>query len=59
MKCPKCNVEMVTGIAIKPKYDSEFLSIVPLKKTLTAKEMKLIKCFKCPKCGHSDDGKGK
>lgn len=56
MICPRCNVEMVDGIAIKPNTEKGAIYICapgPIK----AKDVKLISVLKCPLCGYSDDGK--
>jgi len=56
MKCPRCyNTEMVAGQAIKQIYETRGCFPGPI--TMNADEIKLIPCLKCPKCGHSDDGK--
>jgi len=53
MKCPKCGTEMGKGIAIDAE-DTRGFTIVP-RAPLNAESLKLIECFKCPKCGYSDD----
>lgn len=55
MKCPRCNVDMVIGEAIKSE-NSRSLSIVP-QPLITFETMEIIPCWKCPLCGHSDDGR--
>jgi len=56
MICPKCKVEMVEGKAIdSPGHDTRRCFYSPV--VLTNETLKLIPCWKCPKCGHSDDGK--
>ena len=55
MLCPKCNVEMVKGIAIDPERDAYARGIVPQIRYL--KDPQLIDVLKCPKCGYSDDGR--
>ena len=54
MKCPKCDIEMTKGIGID-YHDPGGLGM--FQHRLTAEEIKLIECDKCPKCGHSDDGR--
>lgn len=57
MNCPKCGTEMKMGIAIKPP-DHDGCRIVDLwfTRLIRAEDIELIDCWKCPKCGHSDDG---
>lgn len=55
MKCPRCNVEMKTGIAIDAG-STPHGAIVFTRQSYTHATLKLIKVYKCPKCGHSDDG---
>lgn len=50
MLCPRCNVDMVYGFALVTKWIWGCISRWPGPTTLQ-------KCRKCPKCGHSDDGK--
>lgn len=58
MYCPDCgNIKLEMGIAIDPKYVGR--TIVPTQRILKPEEVKLIDCIKCPKCGWSDDGKGR
>ena len=59
MYCRKCGyTKLEIGTAIDPKY-VECRYIVPYNKTLRPQEVKLIYCYKCPKCGWSDDGDGR
>lgn len=58
MVCPRCDVEMVVGKAIKPK-DGGLCRVYPLDEVLSADELEIIPVFKCPKCGHSDDGENR
>lgn len=59
MYCPDCgNIKLEMGIAIDPKYDGR-PPISPVPRTLNPNQVKLIDCIKCPKCGWSDDGKGR
>lgn len=56
MICPKCKVEMVIGQAIQS--DEHCRYIAPGQKTpITAETLEIIPCWKCPQCGHSDDGR--
>lgn len=55
MKCPKCDGVMDIGFAIKPKYPEGCLFIMPPSK-LRFEDIEFIDCYKCTKCGHSDDG---
>lgn len=57
MKCPKCGADMDFGKAIDPGYRDGSIYIAPIRRILNTHEIRLIDCFKCPKCGHSDDGK--
>lgn len=53
MICKRCNIGMVKGKAIDPKYDEHARYIVgthPLKH----KEVELIDVWKCPACGHTE-----
>jgi len=56
MYCRKCgHTKLEIGIAIDPKYE-EGRYFAPYIKILKAEEVKSIHCYKCPKCGWSDDG---
>ena len=59
MKCLRCDVEMKPGIAINPKWtDSNVRTICQMRdvhSNMTAEEVEVIECLKCPLCGHSDD----
>lgn len=57
MICPRCNVEMKIGQAIKTEPSSLCLAIKSFFSLIRAEDLKIINCYKCPKCGHSDDGK--
>lgn len=54
MKCPRCDVDMDIGIAIDagPSNTRIFVG----SKSITRPHEVLIDVYKCPKCGHSDDG---
>jgi hypothetical protein len=54
MQCPKCNVELKEGIAIKSSYQTSGCIFGPV--LINGNTLKLIDCLKCPKCGYSDDG---
>lgn len=56
MKCPRCNVEMTVGIAIDAGPLEIARGITFVQHYITYKTLKLIEVYKCPKCGHSDDG---
>ena len=64
MICPCCetdpyhDVEMKIGFAIAPKFTGNERSIMSLNQSMKIDEIKIIDCWKCPLCGHSDDGKG-
>ena len=55
--CPKCKVEMIEGKAIQygSKHFNENVCIGFGRPIVNHKNLKLIECLKCPKCGHSDD----
>lgn len=53
-KCPKCNISLVMGKAIKPKFDDP--RCLGVDEKLSWKKLKIIDCLKCPECGFSDDG---
>ena len=53
LKCYRCGVTMLDGIAIKPNIESNALTIMPVAQ-ISAKELTLIDVFKCPICGHSE-----
>jgi hypothetical protein len=53
MKCKICDIEMVIGDAINPRYDENALYIAP-QGTINNDNLEIIKVWKCPKCGHSD-----
>lgn len=55
MKCPYCQIDMVIGQAIDPVWPSNARFVIPPKPS-NGHDLKIIKCWKCPKCGHSDDG---
>jgi Zn ribbon nucleic-acid-binding protein len=58
MQCPRCNIDMVKGTAIKSNEvrGAIYISSPPL---VNADTLQLIECWKCPQCGHSDDGTSK
>ncbi len=56
MKCPRCKVEMDIGMAIDAGPSERARAIVWSQHWITAETLKLIPVFKCPECGHSDDG---
>ena len=47
---------MKEGIALPERYKPRTLYEGP-GHVNTADNLKLIACLKCPRCGHSDDGK--
>lgn len=58
MICPICKVEMKIGFAIEPSFQENSRGgIVAKDDIMNVNELKLIKCWKCPLCGHSDDGR--
>lgn len=57
MKCPRCDVEMVEGIAIMASGDTQWedfhgLPFFPMRIRDAYKH--LFTVLKCPKCGHSE-----
>ena len=44
---------MVIGEVIDPHYDENSFYIAPVG-SVTNDTLELIKCWKCPDCGHSD-----
>ena len=54
MKCPKCKIDMVDGIAIKPIEEENCRYIVP-QPLITNETLEIIEVLKCPKCGYSND----
>lgn len=54
MKCPRCKVDMEIGIAINalPSNVRIFAGSYHIKDA----HKSIIEVYKCPKCGHSDDG---
>lgn len=55
MICPKCNIEMIKGIALKPLFEVGCRHIAPRNITYMLDKPEIIECLKCPKCGYSDD----
>ena len=55
MKCPRCNVEMKMGVALKnrPTGIPDFIGDDFVCTVSYCKEADLIECLKCPECGHS------
>lgn len=54
MKCPKCDVDMVKGKAIKSNEETNCRYLVPIQ-LINADTLEIISVLKCPKCGYSDD----
>jgi hypothetical protein len=54
MKCPKCKIDMVKGIAIEASEPNYCGCLFTIPK-ITAETLKIIECMKCPICGYSDD----
>lgn len=54
MKCPRCDVELDIGIAIDAPNPN--VRIFVGSPAIRNAHKALIYVFKCPKCGHSDDG---
>ena len=53
MNCPRCKVEMKTGIAIVP-YGEDVRGIVFFQLNTKNAHEHLYEVLKCPKCGHSE-----
>ena len=51
MRCPRCDLEMEIGQAIKPNYDPNAFYIAPVGYDSSPE---IIECWKCPKCGFSE-----
>ena len=57
MICPRCDVELVPGIAINPgSRGIPDHAIVSSQYVANASTLQIINILKCPKCGYSDDG---
>lgn len=55
MICKYCKVDMRFGEAIKPAIEYGAKSFAPINQILKPNEIEIIKCFKCPICGHSEE----
>jgi hypothetical protein len=55
MNCPRCDIEMKLGIAIRPEMEWNALYVCQ-QPMINAETLELIDVLKCPKCGYSDDG---
>jgi hypothetical protein len=55
MICQRCKVEMRKGIAIHSNWDDRALYVTGSGPTVTARNLMLVDCWKCPKCGDSRD----
>ncbi len=55
MICPKCKITMNSGKAIESKLESCCLGCGC--KILNSDTLKIIDCWKCSKCGHSEEMK--
>jgi len=55
MICERCTVEMVPGIAIKTQPFGRARICQFHVEVITAENLELIGCYKCPECGYSDD----
>lgn len=55
MKCLKCGIEMLPGIAIKTNTEVNALYII-CQPMINAETLELIDVLKCPMCGYSNDG---
>ena len=59
MDCPRCKIPMTIGQAIDGFEDDEMCRRPSWQHSVDKDSLKLVHCFKCPKCGHSDSGKYK
>jgi len=55
MKCEKCNVELIKGIALQQTYTGipDFIGSKQVVTMSPGGSGKLVACWKCPKCGWS------
>lgn len=54
MLCPRCNVEMKFGQVIYP-YILKNTFYDPSEPVATKDNLRLVKCWKCPSCGNSEE----
>jgi len=54
MECPRCHIELVMGIVTHP-YMKRNTFYDPSNPVATAENLRLVKCWKCPSCGHSEE----
>jgi predicted nucleic-acid-binding Zn-ribbon protein len=52
--CPKCKVEMVIGQVIYP-YELKNRLYDPSVPIANKDNLRLVKCWKCPSCGNSEE----
>ena len=57
MECKLCNTGMKIGFAIEPRFHGNARGIMPFDQTMKVDEIKIMDCWKCPECGHSEDYK--
>lgn len=55
MECKLCNTGMKIGFAIEPRFHGNARGIMQFDQTMKADEIKIMDCWKCPECGHSED----
>lgn len=55
MLCPHCDIDLATGLAIKPNPE-DVRGAPGFNPVVTHKNLEFVECLKCPKCGYSDDG---
>jgi hypothetical protein len=55
MICKYCKVDMKIGKAIKPLIEGRYRSFAPINQILKLDDIEVVKCLKCPICGHSED----
>ena len=53
MICKHCKIEMTIGLVIDPRYEENGLPVTG-RLPITAENMDIVNCWKCPRCGHSE-----
>lgn len=55
MICKRCNIEMKLGQAIHTDRDPPRNVCFGFGNIREKHPLKIVQCWKCPKCGHSED----